>query len=91
MKVQWSSRQISTLRYIQKNGVSEQVRYGTNQLTLWSLAYAGAIDANGLTSKGLAVLEGFDRAENATRLHMADMTERTARILKLVRFRQMEK
>jgi hypothetical protein len=86
-KVQWSKAQIATLRYIKKHGCTPEMLYGARQGTIWSLAYAGVLNASGITDKGLQVLEEFDNVELAARMHRADLTERVARLLRLVRFR----
>lgn len=90
-KVQWSKAQIATLRYFKKNGMKTEDLYGARQGTIWSLVYAGVLNASGITSLGLQVLEEFDNVDLAARLHRADLTERVARMLKLVRYREMAK
>jgi len=89
-KVQWSKAQIATLRYFKKHGITPKTLYGARQGTVWSLAYAGAINSSGITARGLDVLADFDNVELAARVHRADLTERVAVLLRLVRYRNME-
>ena len=92
MKVQWSKAQIATLRYIKKKGeITPEMLYGAQANTIWSLGHCKAINGTNITAYGLQVLEEFDNVELAARKHRGDLTERVAAILRLVRFRNMEK
>lgn len=89
-KNQWSKNQIATLRYIKKKGeITPDMLYGANAGTIWSLAYQQAINGSNITAYGLQVLEAYDNVELAARKHRADLTERVANMLRLVRYRNL--
>lgn len=89
-KLQWSKDQIATLRYIAKKGeITPEMLYGARANTIWSLGFQKAINSTGITALGVQVLDDYDNVELAARKHRADLTERVANLLKLVRFRNM--
>ena len=89
-KTQWSKDQISTLRFIKKRGeLTPDMLYGAKAGTIWSLKYQGAINNRGITALGVQVLDEYDNVALAARKYRADLTERVANILGLVRFRNL--